>query len=402
MKNNKKIVAVAASLVAASAILVGGAFAFFVDKDWTSDTGTNGTVFIEVEDLEFTNSENINPGDYDKDVWTDAIENGSTPSLREGTEHKLTFRVDNVGTKSIMTRNVITISCENVLYDPVYYSVHGETAYAKALEVAPDNHMYIQNASNPLTVVQDELENYYIKGTELKYNQANQKYEYVDATTGEKLTFTKDDTSYRDIVHWRFGNLPADAYYLLYDVKLAKDNPQYAGNSSINQNLVIQTEEVDCIPTQASQYTGTDLWALHSSDLAAEFEVFSRNFFSSKSDIVAIRYVTPQISLAAPVGSIEDADGDGTSQTNTTTQGGLVRENDLDSVFYTYWIAMDKDCPNMYNGATVYIDIEVQAMQWRNTSDAEWETLFSKTYMLTVENAEQSYYSIYGNAGLLD
>ena len=32
---------------------------------------------------------------------------------------------------------------------------------------------------------------------------------------------------------------------------------------------------------------------------------------------------------------------------------------------------MDKDAPNIYKGATVYFDVEVQGMQYRNTSDAE-------------------------------
>jgi hypothetical protein len=401
MKNKKKFIAVAVSLVSAASLLVGGAFAFFVDKDWTSDVGEVGTVYLNVEDLVFTNSENINPGDYDKDVYLDSVKNGSTSSLRTGTEHNITFKVDNVGTKSIMTRNVITITVENVTYQPVYYK-DGESAYNKAEVVAPDNKMYYCDyANNPLQVVEDASvdpnnPNLYIKGTEVKYNQSTGKYEYVDAITKKLMEFDKNSTYYTNIVHWKVDNLPADVFYLLYDVKLAEESPDLL-SAGVKPQIVVQSTEIDCIPSEGALHNGTDLYALHSAAIGAEFEPYPRTFFSSNSTAIGIRYVTPQISLAAPEGSIEDADGTGSEQTVALTQGGLVRENDLDTAFYEYWFAMDKDASNIYNGATVYIDIEVQGMQYRNTSDSEWKTLFNKTYNLTVENAGQSYDSIHEN-----
>lgn len=401
MKNKKKFVAVAVSLVTAASLLVGGAFAFFVDKDWTSDVGEVGTVYLNVEDLIFTNSENINPGDYDKDVYLASVQNGSSTSLRTGTEHNITFTVDNVGTKSIMTRNVITITVENVTYNPVYWK-DGESTYNKAQVVAPDNKMYYcDHANNTLQIVKDDSidpnnPNMYIKGTEVTFNQSTGKYEFIDAITGKLIEFDESSTYFMNIVHWKVDNLPADVFYLLYDVKLAEESPDLLA-AGVKPLIVTDSTEVDCIPTQGALYNGVDLYALHSAAIGAEFDPYGRSFFSSNSTAIAIRYVTPQISLAAPEGSIEDADGTGSEQTVALTQGGLVRENDLDTVFYEYWLAMDKDASNIYNGATVYLDIEVQGMQYRNTSDAEWETLFNKTFNLTVENAEQSYDNIHDN-----
>ena len=157
MNNKKKFVAIGASVLAAVTLITAGTFSFFIDKDWTSDTGKNGTVYLNVKDLVFTNSENINPGDYDKDVYIESVKNNSTSSLREGTEHKITFTVDNVGTKSVMTRNLITITVENTLFEPLYYK-DGEVAYDEGKEVAPDNHMYYCDfANNPIEIVEDEF-----------------------------------------------------------------------------------------------------------------------------------------------------------------------------------------------------------------------------------------------------
>lgn len=388
MKNRKKITAIAVTATAATALLIGGTLAFFVDKDWTSDVGAVGSVYAEIEDLVFTNKENINPGDGHPFPTPD-------PSQRPGTEHKLSFTVNNVGTKSLITRNLITITVENTMFTPVYYK-DGETLYNESTELAPDNRMYFCDyANNTLSITEDELGNKYVIGTELFYNESKGVYHYVDATTGDEVEFDETHTRYRNIVHWEKGNLPADVFSINYDVTYASEVPTLAGYC--DETIVVDTVEVDCIPSNGALHTGTDLYAYSSKASGNEFEIFPRNFYDPKqnSDLIAIRYITPSIELAAPEGSIEDADGVGSSQTNASTQGGLVLEGDLDSVYYTYYFAMNKDASNIYNGATVYVDIEVQALQYRNTSDGEWETLFTHSDVLTVENASKGYNSIF-------
>lgn len=134
MKKNKKIIAACGVSLAATVALVAGTFAFFTDSAEKSTGGTAGKVSIEMTDPALSNSGNINPGDGDETV----------NSERPGTTHDLTFTVTNTGNKSIMTRNVITLSVKqgekflNAAYYSLkvddtnelvekYYSVDGET-----------------------------------------------------------------------------------------------------------------------------------------------------------------------------------------------------------------------------------------------------------------------------------
>lgn len=103
--NKKKITIAGAASVVAIGAVAAGAFAFFSDTAESATSGTAGLVDVDISsDMELTNSENINPGDNDPDKPDDA---------RPGTPHELTFAVANSGNKSIMTRNVITLSVKD-------------------------------------------------------------------------------------------------------------------------------------------------------------------------------------------------------------------------------------------------------------------------------------------------
>lgn len=125
MKKNKKLIAIScASLVAIAALTI-GSFAFFTDTANEATNGTAGKVDIEVpEDAkpQLSNAHNINPGDEDETLAAEA---------RKGTSHDLTFTVDNIGNKSVMTRNIITLTVNdeggNAL-DPSYYSLKSDDA----------------------------------------------------------------------------------------------------------------------------------------------------------------------------------------------------------------------------------------------------------------------------------
>jgi len=123
MKKNKKLIAIGCASLAAVAALTVGTFAFFTDTANEATNGTAGKVDIEVsEKPELSNFGNINPGDEDETL--DA-------SARLGTNHDLTFTVDNIGNKSVMTRNIITLTVNdesgNAL-DPSYYSLKSDDA----------------------------------------------------------------------------------------------------------------------------------------------------------------------------------------------------------------------------------------------------------------------------------
>jgi hypothetical protein len=116
---NKKIVAIGGVSLAAVAALAAGSFAFFTDSTDKKTSGVAGSVDIDATDLSLSNAENINPGDEDETKSADA---------RVGTDHDLTFTVSNTGNKSIMTRNVITLSVANgdTVLDPSVYSLKSD------------------------------------------------------------------------------------------------------------------------------------------------------------------------------------------------------------------------------------------------------------------------------------
>ena len=102
MKTNKKLLS-ALSIVCAFAIIFGGVFAFFSDSSILNETTKVGKVDISVTgDLYHSNAlNNLNPGDNDPDVPED---------YRSGTDHELSFEINNLGNKSVITRTIIEIS----------------------------------------------------------------------------------------------------------------------------------------------------------------------------------------------------------------------------------------------------------------------------------------------------
>ena len=101
MKKKSKLICAGVAGLMAFAIVGSMGLAFFSDTGETKASAKAGSVTIDVTDLEIENSGNVNPGDEDPDV-----PDGS----REGTPHDFTFSVTNTGNKSVVTRNIITLS----------------------------------------------------------------------------------------------------------------------------------------------------------------------------------------------------------------------------------------------------------------------------------------------------
>lgn len=236
MNKNKKLLAVGAASLAAVGAIVAGSFAFFVDSAEKETTGTAGDVTISMTDLGLSNAENINPGDNDET---------KSASARPGTPHNLTFSVSNDGTKSIMTRNIITIEVED-------------------------------------------------------------------------------------------GTLPAAVYSLKTSDTAELGEKFY----SVDGNTFVAADTV------------TDL-----------------------STVKAVRYITPQVELNAASG-IESNDA------VATTVAGVSTNDAVTEASFDYLLKLDKKAADEYEKSKLAIEVEVQAMQWRNTEDADWTTLF--TDMLTV------------------
>ena len=110
--NNKKKLLIAGASTLGVAIVGFGAYAYFSDKDSETVNGTVGTVDITATDAVLSHTyngqkapDNINPGDNDPDQ-------PGTPS-RPGTDHELSFDINNLGSKSVITRSKITVTAED-------------------------------------------------------------------------------------------------------------------------------------------------------------------------------------------------------------------------------------------------------------------------------------------------
>ena len=113
--NNKKKLLIAGASTLGVAIVGLGAYAYFSDKDSETVDGTVGTVDITATDATLSHTyngqeapDNINPGDNDPDQPNDP----DNPS-RPGTDHELSFDINNLGSKSVITRSKITVTAED-------------------------------------------------------------------------------------------------------------------------------------------------------------------------------------------------------------------------------------------------------------------------------------------------
>lgn len=111
--NNKKKLLIAGASTLGVALVGFGAYAYFSDKDSETVNGTVGTVDITATDAVLSHTyngqeapDNINPGDNDP-------EQGNEEGRRDGTDHELSFDINNLGSKSVITRSKITVTAKD-------------------------------------------------------------------------------------------------------------------------------------------------------------------------------------------------------------------------------------------------------------------------------------------------
>lgn len=107
MNKKAKIASIVGVSAVAVAIVGSSTMAFFKDSKTTSTSGTAGDVTIGVDAINLTNSGNINPGDNDPSLDRSVV--------RGGTDHVLSYDIENQGNKSVVVRSVITLSVESGL-----------------------------------------------------------------------------------------------------------------------------------------------------------------------------------------------------------------------------------------------------------------------------------------------
>ena len=102
MRKNKKLLSIL-SILCAFLIIFGGVFAIFSDNAILNESTKVGKVDINVEgDIYHSNAlNNLNPGDNDPEIPED---------YRSGSDHELSFEINNLGNKSAIYRTVIEVS----------------------------------------------------------------------------------------------------------------------------------------------------------------------------------------------------------------------------------------------------------------------------------------------------
>lgn len=106
MRKNKKLLSIL-SILCAFSIIFGGVFAIFSDNAILNESTKIGKVDIDVEgDIYHSNAlNNLNPGDNDPEIPED---------YRSGSDHELSFEINNLGNKSAIYRTVIEVSASKL------------------------------------------------------------------------------------------------------------------------------------------------------------------------------------------------------------------------------------------------------------------------------------------------
>ena len=130
MKNKKMLIAGASAL--ALGVIGMGAFAYFTDSANVQTTTTVGTVDINATGslVHSGDLNNLNPGDNDPTV---------PDNYRGGSDHELSFNIENVGTKSVMTRAVITVTGKSGNTDLTYEQLMNVLLAEKTTDTALDD-----------------------------------------------------------------------------------------------------------------------------------------------------------------------------------------------------------------------------------------------------------------------
>lgn len=113
--NKKKTLLAIGASCAAISILAAGTFALFTARTESNMTAVAGNVNVSITSMDMTNKTNINPGDNDPNISTEAA---------SGTEHNFTYTVSNDGNKSIRTRQTIILTANDGNLDARYLKLY--------------------------------------------------------------------------------------------------------------------------------------------------------------------------------------------------------------------------------------------------------------------------------------
>lgn len=331
MKRNKKIAAIVGSAATAVVVVGGGALALFTDSAFRNTGGFNGIVDIQVSNITLDEPDNINPGDNDHDESFVYVPQPGDPLYKEGdttpvdistTPHDLTFTVTNNGNKSFRTRQTFLIYAYN---DKV---------------LSEDNINFVGENVN-----REEL-------TDVEKAQMKNAIERLvhNAEAWDKTNNVGPGSSVTPEQELLNGRMKDARVYSLWNKE--------TGDGSISELHEDHTE----LPGKT--YIGSD------GKEYTNIEDLDKAVDGDGNPIMcwAVKYeFTPDIFEGCGLqAELEDR----------STPNLVIAENDGKDAAtkdYTYELSMDKHSENQYQGAEVFIDATFEAMQYRNTSQSDWE-----------------------------
>ncbi len=309
MDNKKKLI-IGSSAVAGLAI-VGGAFAIFSDVVIEESKATVGTVditgsahmthqqlsreklasFLKANNAQDTSAlefevapDNINPGDNvpvfeSKD--DPAKNNNIEIETRPGTDHEMDITINNVGTKSVLTRVMVELS--------------GTTA---------------------------------------------------DGNTA----LTHDQLALLKVYFDKFNSVPGASSI---------------GIEGVSDSQRVMLKEYTRDEANKLIYCFDSHDAAQAVDMTGENTAMGFNLFEPTTDIVKSQMVLSGVGDNAEIEKYKAPDG---SIVNCPTQGSFKLDLAMDS----------SENRDVLQGATIQITVKIEGMQYRNTSNANWETLFTE------------------------
>lgn len=112
-------------------------------------------------------------------------------------------------------------------------------------------------------------------------------------------------------------------------------------------------------------------------------------------NVVVLRYIIEGASLNGETGLLEDKD----ITQDMVDRDSVVSTDDVKSVTYDYYLGLSSVALDEYQGASVQINLEVQAMQYRNTTagdptvddaeDGDWTTVLTDTVVSGSSNVKE-------------
>ena len=233
---NKKIMSILSTSLAFVIIFI-GVFAFFSDNSILNDSAKVGTFDIEaIGGISHSrNLDNINPGDNDPSVPED---------YRYGSDHEFSFTLNNLGSKSAITRAVISVygtglNGDALTEEELTQIILSERNEQKNTASDTDNDKYTEISNNTIL-------------TKTKFEE--NKLIYI---VGNNNNWTLDGTEENEII------AEGTSLAKTFDIGLKQEVGNPDGTTIKYGNLEGATIHID-IQIQAMQYrnTGDELWEI--------------------------------------------------------------------------------------------------------------------------------------------